>query len=83
MDDNTMQGSNRPTLGVMPAFVVIDSRIEELSDAIQRKAREDVDPGKYAAIADYAVEILGHCNTMRRGREENRRWQASENTRNG
>lgn len=79
MDDNT----NRPPLGVMPAFIVIDSRIEELSDAIRRRVREDVDPGKYAAIADYAVEILGHCDTMRRGGEEKRRWQTSGNTRNG
>ena len=67
---------SKPPLGVPPAYIVIDKRIAELAEAIGRYVEDTPDKyDKYKMIANMAVEIVGHCETMRKGRKEAQRWE--------
>ena len=64
----------KPPLGVTPHWFVLPKRIEELSEAISRYSKheeitDDVEVTK--VIKKWCIEIIGHCDTIDKIREEN------------
>lgn len=56
----------KPPLGIEPAFISSDRRIEELAKAIERYSglSSSMEPGHTQLIRNWAKEILFHCDIL-------------------
>lgn len=56
----------KPPLGIEPAFISSDRRIEELAKAIERYSglAMSMEPGHTQLIRKWAKEILFHCDIL-------------------
>lgn len=60
------KAQTKPQLGVEPAFISSDRRIEELAKAIERYSglSSSMEPGHTQLIRKWAKEILFHCDIL-------------------